>query len=384
LDAAPPGAVFHLEPGVHPGPLSIRRPLTLWGPRSAVVRSHGEGTTIDVQSDGVSLLGFTIDGSGDRSDLTDAAVHIHGSDVHVEGLRIVNALFGIAVELSRRVTLVGNEIVGDPATPIGLRGDGIRLWETRDSLVARNVLDDCRDVLIWYAPDNRVVGNLVRRGRYGTHMMYSSGCLIEANRYIGNVVSVFIMYSRDMRVRSNLLADNAAEGMGMGVKDSGDLIVTDNRFVKNNTGLYVDNSPFGRDETNVARGNLFALCDAAVVFHSSQTRNTFEGNTFRNNQSQVRVEGRGDAMGVAWTGNYFDDYAGYDFDRDGRGDVPYELRSLSNQLLGARPELAFFRGTSALSLLDMVGRVFPLYQPTPVLVDEAPRMGPLVAEGDAP
>ncbi|MEO6807513.1 MAG: nitrous oxide reductase family maturation protein NosD [Isosphaeraceae bacterium] len=369
--------------GSTPGPLLIRHPLTLWGPRSAVIRSNSQGVTIEVQSDGVSLLGFTVDGSGDRPDLTDAAVRIRGSDVRVEGLRIVNALFGLTVEQSRRVALVGNEIIGDPATPVGLRGDGIRLWETRDSLVSRNLLDHSRDLLIWYSPDNRVIGNIVRQSRYGTHMMYSSGGLIEANRYIGNVVSVFIMYSRNMRVRHNLLAANAAEGMGLGAKDSGNLVVTDNRFVKNNMGLYLDSSPFGRDETNVVRGNLFALCDAAVVFHSSQIHNTFAGNTFRDNQAQVRVEGRGDAMGVTWTGNYFDDYAGYDFDRDGFGDVPYEPRSLSNQLLGVRPELAFFQGTSALSLLEMVGRVFPLYQPTPVLVDEAPRMEPPVAEGDA-
>lgn len=380
LDAAPDGAAFRLAPGTYSGPLEIRRPVTIWGPRSAVIRSDGRGDTIAVRSNRVRLLGFTIDGSGDRPDLADSAVRIHGADVRVEGLRVVNALFGIAAEQSRRVALVGNEIVGDPGIAVGLRGDGIRLWETRDSVVQRNDLDHSRDVVVWFSPENQVVDNVVRHSRYGTHMMYSSGGVIEGNRYIGNVVSVFIMYSYNMKVCRNLFAANTAEGMGLGSKESGNLVIEGNRFVKNNMGLYLDTSPFRREDTNLVRGNLFDLCEAAVVFHSSQTRNTFEGNTFRDNQAQVRVEGRGDALGVTWRGNYFDDYRGYDFDRDGAGDVPYELRSLSNQVIGGRPELAFFRGSPALALLDMTSQVFPLFQPTPVLVDERPQMAPTVED----
>ncbi|MHB1557508.1 MAG: nitrous oxide reductase family maturation protein NosD [Isosphaeraceae bacterium] len=384
LDAAPDGATFRLSPGTYAGALEIRRPVTIWGPRSAVIRSDGRGDTIIVRSDRVRLLGFTVDGSGDRPDLADSAVRIHGVDVRVEGLRVINALFGIAAEQSRRVVLVGNEIVGDPAIAVGLRGDGIRLWETRDSLVQRNHLDHSRDVVVWFSPDNRVLDNVVLHSRYGTHMMYSSGGDIERNRYIGNVVSLFIMYSYNMKVCHNLLAANTVEGMGLGSKESGNLVIEGNRFVKNNMGLYLDTSPFRRGDSNLVRGNLFDLCEAAVVFHSSQTRNTFEGNTFRDNQAQVRVEGRGDAMGVTWRGNYFDDYGGYDFDRDGAGDVPYELRLLSNQIIGGRPELAFFRGSPALGLLDMTSQVFPLFRPTPVLVDERPRMAPTVAEGLLP
>ncbi len=382
VDAAPPGATLRLAPGEHLGPITIRRPLTLAGPRSAVVRSDGRGTTIDVLADDVTLSGFTIHGSGDRPDLTDAAVHVRGDDVRVEGLRIVAALFGVAAERSRRVAVVGNEIVGDPATPVGLRGDGVRLWETHDSRIEGNTLDHGRDVVVWYASNNRVIGNVVRDGRYGTHLMYSDGTTIEDNRYAGNVVGVFIMYSRDVKVRRNLLAYTSDLGMGLGAKDSGGLVVEDNRCVRNETGLYLDGSPFRPEDANVFRGNRFELCETAVVLHSSQVRNTFEDNAFRANREQVRVEGRGDALGVDWKRNYFDDYEGYDFDRDGLGDVPYESRSFSNRAIGKRPELAFFRGTPALGLLDMVGRVFPLFQPSPVLVDPSPRMAPpAVGEG---
>ncbi len=375
FDNADPDTVFYLSPGTYAGPLVIHRPLTLWGPREAVIRSNGRGHTIDVQASGTRLLGFTVDGSGDRPDHMDAAVHIQGDDVTVRGLRIVHAYFGLVGEKSWRMTLVGNEIVGDPSVAIGLRGDAVRLWETRDSLVANNRITDSRDLLVWYAPDNRIVNNEVSRGRYGTHFMYCDGGVVEDNRYRDNTVGVFVMYSRNVQVRGNLMAGAAtASGMGLGVKESGNLSVKNNRFVGDHAGLYLDNSPFRSYDCNRVEGNLFALCQTGVVFHSSPVRNRFAENSFRANQDQVQVEGRGNALETTWRGNAFDDYQGYDLDGDGYGDVPYESCSLSNQMIGRFPELAYFRGTPALGLLEAISYIFPLFQPEPIFVDPQPRM----------
>ncbi len=377
LESAAAGSVFDLAPGVYSGPIVVKRPVTIQGPRSAVIRSNGTGMTIDVATDDATLLGFTIDGSGDRPDLTDSAVRVRGSsNVRVEGIKVVNALFGLVAERSRNVGFIGNEIVGKASTSVGLRGDGIRLWETRDSVVERNRLVDGRNIVVWYSSDNRVSNNEVRRCRYGTHFMYSDRGTIENNRYLENVVGIFIMYSHDVSIKNNVAAGNRSEGMGLGAKESGNLVVRGNSFVKDPIGIYLDGSPFRPQDANVFEDNLFDLCDAGVVFHSSAVRNVFQGNTFRDNRTHVRVEGRGDALGVTWIGNYFDDYAGYDFDRDGIGDVAYEARSLSDRLTSDRPELEFFRGAAATTLLDALGRVFPLYQPEPTLVDPRPRIAP--------
>jgi nitrous oxidase accessory protein len=377
LDSAAAGAVFDLSPGVYSGPIVVRKPVTIQGPRSATIRSNGRGMTIDIASDDVALVGFTIDGSGDRPDLTDSAVRVRGSsNVTVEAIKVVNALFGLVAERSRNVRFVGNEIVGKASTSVGLRGDGVRLWETRDSVVERNTLVDGRDIVVWYSSDNRVLNNEVRRCRYGTHFMYSDRGTIENNRYVENVVGIFIMYSHDISIVNNVAAGNQSDGMGLGAKESGNLFVKGNSFVKDPVGIYLDGSPFRPQDSDVFEDNLFDLCDTGVVFHSSATRNVFKGNTFRDDRTHVRVEGRGDALGVTWLGNYFDDYAGYDFDRDGIGDVPYEARSLSDRLTSDRPELEFFRGAAATTLLDALGRVFPLYQPEPTLVDPRPLIAP--------
>jgi nitrous oxidase accessory protein len=343
-----------------------------------MIRSTGEGTTVRLESDGAALLGVTVDGSGGRFDLLDAAVHVEANDARVEGVRIQNAVFGLLVEKSNRVLLLENEVSGARERPLGLRGDGIRLWETRESRVERNRVSHSRDIVVWYSPGNRIVGNRVEHGRYGTHFMYSHDNVVVGNHYSGNVVGIFVMYSRGVDIRDNVLADSGgAAGIGLGAKESGNLNVVGNRFLANTTGAYLDTSPLWVTDWNEFQSNDFRLCDSAVVFHSSPDRNRFRRNSFRDNHAQVRVEGGGDALRVEWLENNFDDYAGYDLDGDGYGDVPYELRSLSQQLLARQPALDFFRGSPALAAVELIGRVVPLFRPRTLLVDPRPSLGSL-------
>lgn len=367
-----------LADGVYPGPLTLEGAVTLWGGAGAVLRSSGEGTTVSLHGEGPALLGVTVDGSGGRFDTLDAAVHVKkASDVRVEGVTVVHAVFGILVEQSKAVVVRGNHVVGDASSPVGLRGDGIRLWEARGGVVEGNRVEHSRDLVVWYSSGNRIIGNLVTDGRYGTHFMYSHENDIEANHYLRNEVGIFLMYSRHVRLVDNLLADaTGAAGMGLGLKESGDVTAIGNRFWNDTVGLYLDTSPLQLQDANRFERNDFRLSESAVVFHSSEKRNAFVDNAFRDNMTQVQVEGGGDALGVRWEGNAFDDYQGYDLDGDGVGDVPYELRSLSSDLVSRYPDLAFFRGTVALSMVSAAGEMMPLLQPRPILRDERPRMGP--------
>jgi len=381
--AARGGEVLVLAPGRHEGPLSITVPMTIFGPRAAVVASQGEGSTISIEAANTALLGFAIDGSGGRFDLLDAAVRVHADDVTLDGLQIRHALFGVLVEQSRRATVRQCDILGTGGAAMGLRGDGIRLWETHDSVVEANLVRDCRDCVVWYSSNNRIVGNRVHGCRYGTHFMYSHDNQALDNRYLDDVVGIFVMYSRDVTVRGNLMARaGGAAGMGLGFKESGNVTVADNDFIANTTGIYVDTSPLDQTHVNRFVGNRLRLSDTAVLFHSSPKRNEFVDNELRDNVHQVRVGGGGNACKIAWRGNHFDDYQGYDLDGDGRGDLPYTLRSLSSQLTGRHPDLAFFRGAPVLALADLAGHVMPLFAPSTILEDPAPRMLPASRGGD--
>ena len=353
VDGAEEGAALCLEPGSYSGPLTVTKAVEIWGPPEAFIRSAGEGTTIQIEADGSALSGLTVDGSGGRFDTLDAAVHVVADDVRVEGVRVQGAAFGLLIEKANRASILSN-------------------------VVQDNQVIGCRDMVVWYSSGNRLARNTVVRSRYGTHFMYSHDNQVEGNRYLDNVVGIFIMYSRNLVLRDNLLARSTGPGgMGLGIKESGNLTVSDNAFIANTKGVYMDTAPLEPDDFNSFENNAFFHSEVAILMHSSEKRNVFRGNQFVSNHSQLQVEGGGNALGVEWDGNAFDDYAGYDMDRDGFGDIPYELRRLSSQLESTYPQLQFFRGAITLQLLDAISSLFPMIEPETTMVDPRPRMGAL-------
>jgi nitrous oxidase accessory protein len=380
LAQAAPGAVFCLAPGGWRGPLRIGPGVTLSGPREAVLA--GGDTVVTLAGAGAALVGVTIEGSGARFDRLDAAVFVTADGARVEHVAIRGALFGIRAERAARLVLRGNEIRGSPERPFGLRGDGIRLWEVRDSVVADNRLSHGRDLVAWYAPGNRFENNQVEHGRYGIHFMYSHDNRVARNRFADDVVGVFVMYSRRVVIEGNqLLRAGGAAGIGLGLKDAGDLRVRANSFVANTTGVFINTSSGSPDEHNRFEANDFLFNDRAVLFHGPSERNHFAGNRFRDNRVDVEVDGRSDARAAVWLGNEWDGYAGYDLDGDGIGDVPHQPRSLAREWIAQIPALAFFRGTAALGAVEWLGRALPLFATAPLFVDPAPRLrlGPLGA-----
>ncbi|MFW2388311.1 MAG: nitrous oxide reductase family maturation protein NosD [Polyangiales bacterium] len=378
IEGAAEGASLCLASGSYDGPLVIGKRIEIWGTRDAFIKSKGQGTTIEMEADGSVLAGLTVDGSGGRFDTLDAAVHVTADDVRVEGVRVQGAAFGLLIEKSNRASIVDNMIQGPDEGPLGLRGDGIRLWETRDSVVRGNQVIGCRDMVVWYSSGNRLIDNTVVRSRYGTHFMYSHENVVEGNRYLDNVVGIFIMYSRNLRLRDNLLARSGGPGgMGLGIKESGNLTVSANAFIANTKAVYMDTAPLEPEDFNTFENNAFFHSEIAVLMHSSEKRNAFRGNHFVSNHSQLQVEGGGNALAVDWQGNSFDDYAGYDMDNDGFGDIPYELRRLSSQLESTYPQLQFFRGAITLQLLDAISSLFPMVEPETTMIDPRPSMGSL-------
>jgi nitrous oxidase accessory protein len=377
IAACPPGGTLRLEAGAYPGPIVIDKPLCLWGPADAVIAAR-DGSTVRVRTDGARLAGFTIAGSGQRFDRMDGGLHLQGDDLVLEGVTVRGALFGILVEKCRRALVRHNTVVGTGLPAMGLRGDGIRLWETNDSEVSDNCVRDARDVVVWYSSRNRLLRNQVIGCRYGTHLMYSHDNVVADSRYVDDEVGVFVMYSRDVTLTRNLLARAAgAAGIGIGLKEAGNVVVEDNWLLANTTGIYVDASPLDPAHHNRYRRNVVRFAESAVALHSSVQRSEFADNEFRDNGAVVKVGGKGDALGCDFAGNFYDVYQGYDFDGDGRGDVPFEFRRLSTQLEGRYPELALLHGAPAMGLVDVIGEVMPLFAPRRLLTDAVPRMRPL-------
>jgi nitrous oxidase accessory protein len=329
---------------------------------------------VNVTAPGAKLLGFGMRMTGRRQEREAAVLRIRADDALVEGVELRDVAFGVHVDGASRVRLRGNHITGAPSALTGMRGDAVRLWETSDSFVEANAIAGARDVVVWYSPRNTFRRNHITRGRYGMHFMYSADNAVSDNHVEGCVVGAFVMYSRGILLHDNHFIDaSGAAGMGVGLKESGNVTLRGNWFVHDTIGLYLDTSPLYLGDHNLVDGNRFLFTNAAVVFHGRAERNEFRGNELRANRRQVEVEGGGDALDSRWSGNAFDDYVGYDLDRDGVGDVPYTLRSVTGELAARFPQLRYFQGSPALGIVEAVAHLVPLVAPRTLLVDARPR-----------
>ena len=376
FDDAPSDTVFLLEDGVYEGSFVVNKKATIIG-NNAIIKSKGSGTTIKIHptASETKLIGLTVDGSGSRYDLQDAAIYISADRCLIQSNFITNAIFGIVVEKANYVQVKDNIVYGNNEKYLGLRGDAVRFWEMRHSLIQGNKVYNSRDVIVWYSHHNQIIENTIQNGRYGTHLMYCHSNILLRNDYRHNVVGTFIMYSRNVELSENIFAGaTGAAGYGIGVKESGNLNFFSNYIIKNTTGVYLDVSPFDLREKNIFFQNHIEFCHTSIYFHGSPKWNFISNNNFCNNYNQVQVDGGGNATSILWNQNYFDDFTGYDLDKDNISEMPYRLQKLSDDLISKHASLKFFTGTISFYLVDLIGKLIPLLKPRLILEDKNPRI----------
>lgn len=384
LAAARDGDTVVVEGGAH-GPVTVSRRVALEGRGWPVLDGGGRGTVVKLEAQGASLRGFVVRGSGASLDDENAGITVAAPDVRVEGNRLEETLFGISLAHARGAVVAGNEIASKDLD-VPRRGDAIRVWYSDDVRIVGNRVTRGRDVVLWYSQNLAVLDNEVTDGRYGLHFMYTDDADIEGNRLVGNSVGVYLMYSRRLRMRRNVVTGNRGpSGFGLGLKDMDACDVTDNVFADNRVGVYVDNSPREAESHVDFVRNLFAGNDTGVALLPSVRRNTYTDNAFVDNGEHVGILGGGTLGENAWArggrGNFWSDYAGYDRDGDGVGDVPYRAERLFEHLTQRNPALKLFTYAPAAQALELAARAVPLVRPQPKLQDPAPLVAPHVPAG---
>ena len=382
LAAADKGATVVVNGGVHAGPIVIQRSVTLRGIGWPVLDGNGTGTVLSVQAPDVTVSGFVIRGSGAVLMNEDAGIEVEAPRALIEGNRIEDTLFGVYLRQAENSVIRGNDITGKDLD-VARRGDAIRVWYSHDTTVENNIVKDARDVVLWYSERLVIRGNTITGGRYGLHFMYDDDAIVEDNLLSGNSVGAFMMYSRRLIMRNNVIESNRGpSGYGIGMKDLDDAVVSGNLFANNRVGASIDNSPREIDASLRFEDNVFVVNDIGVRLSPAVQRNEYSGNSFIDNQEQVGIAGGGKLVGNLWApdgrGNYWSDYAGYDADGDGYGDLPYTARRLFEDLADRRPEFRLFIHSPSARAIDFAARAVPFIRPKPKLTDEAPMMSPIV------
>ncbi len=376
IDAAPAGTTVVVPPGEYHGRLRIDKPIVLDGEGRATIDGGGEGDVIEIACAGVTVRGLRIRGTGKDVSSEPAAIRALAGETTIEDNQIDDALFGVDLREAPNSVVRRNTIRGKDLEP-GRRGDGVRLWWSHGCVVEDNRVDRTRDLVFWYSEDLTVARNHVTGSRYGLHFMYSHSTEIVGNELTGNSVGVYLMYSNRIRLTGNVMTNNrGASGYGIGLKDCDDITLEGNALLANRVGLYIDNSPSSVDSAGVIVRNLIAFNEIGFLATPNTHDNRISGNAFVENEEQAATNGRGDlarnTFSADGAGNFWSDYAGFDLDGDGRGDLAYEPRSLFSSLMATQPNLRLFVHSPAQQAVEFTARALPELRPSPMFTDPAP------------
>ena len=372
IDAAAAGSTLVPEPGTYDGPITIEKAITLDGQGRVTIDAGGKGSVVYLDSDGVVLRNLRLTNSGDSHNTIDAGVQVRGNFNVIKDNVIDDCLFGIDLQQSEH-NIVRRNRISSKAVELGLRGDAVRLWYSFGNKITDNIIRDSRDTVVWYSKDNTISGNDAQGGRYALHFMYSQYNKVEDNRYRHNSVGIFLMYSDSVEIRRNTIASAVgATGVGIGFKETSDVTNDNHKILYNATGIYLYVSPDQPDTSNRIHDNLLAFITIGILFLYGWHGIEFKRNRFKGNLTEVVVSDGGTANTNAWDGNYWDHYQGFDRNKDGVGDTPFEHYSYADRIWIDVPSAQFFKGSPMLEVLDFLERLAPFSPPELVLRDKAP------------
>lgn len=377
IDKAKPDSKLTLPAGVYRGNIVIDKPLILDGKdQKAIIEGDGNGTVITIRSNRVTIKNLTIRHSGEEHERVDAGISLKKvKQCHILRNKITDCLFGIDMAETTHSDIVGNYITSKPFA-LGLRGDGIRLWYSNDNHLSDNHLYKSRDFVIWYSHGNLIEKNSGEYGRYSLHFMYTGKNIVRDNTYKHNSVGIFFMYSQDTIATGNTIENSlGTTGLGIGLKDASNFTLRDNTIIYCARGLFIDRSPFQPDTNNTISGNRIIYNSEGIHFHSLSLNNIFTGNTFKGNIENVINDSYNTKITQnRFDGNYWDDYEGFDKNRDGIGDGAYHYYAYADKVWLLNPNVKFFYGSPVITVLNFLAKLAPFSQPVLLVKDAHPKM----------
>jgi nitrous oxidase accessory protein len=188
--------------------------------------------------------------------------------------------------------------------------------------------------------------------------MNSDDNRFEDNLFEHNVAGAAIMYSRRIELRRNAFAHNRGfSSFGILFQDCDEIVAEENFIIDNATGIFIEalrQSSFRR--------NVIAENDLALQMFSNAEQTLFTANNFIENLSPLQVVGK--RTNARWhvngQGNYWSDYAGYDLDGNGIGDVPHKVQNVFEYLEGNYPRLRLYLNSPAAQALAAAEQSFPV------------------------
>jgi nitrous oxidase accessory protein len=370
IAAAPRHSTIVVRSGVYREPtIVVDKPLLIVGEGWPVLDGENLRQIMTVTADSVTLRGLHFEHVGTSFTKDWAAVRFQSVlGCIVEKNRFDDAFFGIYLAKVNDCTIRGNVLRSGRGTEMS-SGNGIHLWASNRITISDNHISGHRDGIYFeFVRNSTISGNVSELNlRYGLHFMYSDDCRYLHNTFRKNGSGVAVMFTHRVEMIGNRFEENwGGAAYGLLLKEIDDSRLEKNVFYRNTTGLLAD----GANRIQ-AIGNDFTDNGWAVKLDASTQEGTFTGNNFSGNAFDVAANNS--VSTTTFTHNYWDNYHGYDLNRDGVGDVPFHpVRLFSMVVAQNAPSIILMRSTFV-RLLDSAESILPVLTPE-ALADRAPAM----------
>lgn len=347
----------------------VNKSVTIIGENYPILDGQKKDDVMVINADHVTISGLNIRNSktGDMKDYAGIRI-FRAKYVSVINCKLDNTFFGIYVGDSKHILVKGNRLSG---ANYGLSnaGNGIQLWKSDSVTIEDNHTEGHRDGIYFEFAKNCIIkGNTCEKNfRYGLHFMFSNDDTYIGNTFINNGTGVAVMYSHGVHMYSNKFLNNWGDAAyGLLLKDITGSIIKGNTFSNNTIGVNMDGTTRVYFEKNDFLKNGYALKIWANCQQDTLLLNNFSGNTFD-------VGTNGTLNDNVFANNYWDKYEGYDLNKDGVGDVPYNPVSLYSVIIEKMPYAVMLLRSFSIDLLDRAEKSIPSLVPE-TIKDKSPRM----------
>ncbi len=247
-------------------------------------------------------------------------VYLHGTEwAVIKNNTFSENLYGVSIEWSGNCTVEENELSNN--------NRGIYLTASSGNSLENNTLSENSDygIYLYESKDNTINGNNASGSYFGIYAAYSDDNTFVENTAYNNALGFLLLGSKYNTLTANTANSNSESGFDLTISRHNTL--SGNTVLDNFRGITLQGWPGeGWTADNVMCSNTVSNNSEVGVWLTVAENNTLYGNSFNNSKN---VEDNDDNTWSTTIGNYWSDYTGFDADKNGIGDTPYVVNSLT-------------------------------------------------------